>query len=55
MEKDLEQRALDAWKAKYTPIFEAYLLEIWTIIVVGMEASDGWQPLVRQQELYQAY
>jgi hypothetical protein len=26
--KDLEQRALDAWEAKYTPVFEAHLLVI---------------------------
>jgi hypothetical protein len=25
MEKDLEQRALDAWEAGYTPVFEAHL------------------------------
>jgi hypothetical protein len=25
MGKDLEQRALDAWEAGYTPVFEAHL------------------------------
>jgi hypothetical protein len=25
MEKDLEQRALDAWETGYTPVFKVYL------------------------------